>query len=177
MRPIRDAAEQASWDCLMEAHHYLGFRSPFGAALRHVEELSGGEWAVLFGSSHGAVQGRGAGALARLAAGAAVPAAAPDCQRRTVSGFAGLPSSESGVAGSGPVSEVPVFGPGGAAALGGVALGAGRGAGLGRQGSLGADGAEPEAGADRGGGPWRSPWSHWASPCSPRTARPSRDTP
>ena len=43
VRPIRDAAEQASWNCLMEAHHYLGFRSPFGAALRHVEELSGGE--------------------------------------------------------------------------------------------------------------------------------------
>ena len=52
--PIRDAAERASWDCLMEAHHYLGFHSPFGAALRHVAELPGGEWAALLGWSPGA---------------------------------------------------------------------------------------------------------------------------
>ena len=61
------------------------------------------------------VQGRGAGALAGLAAGAAVPAAAPDCQQHAVSGFAGLPGSEPGVAGSGPVGEAPVVGHGGAA--------------------------------------------------------------
>ena len=54
VRPIRDAVERASWDGLMEAHHYLGFRSPFEAALRHVAELPGGEWATLFGWPLGA---------------------------------------------------------------------------------------------------------------------------
>ncbi len=38
----------------MEAHHYLGFRSPFGAALRQVAELPDGEWAALLGWSAGA---------------------------------------------------------------------------------------------------------------------------
>ena len=41
--PIRDALGRASWDCFMEAHHCLGFRSPFGAVLRHVAELLGGD--------------------------------------------------------------------------------------------------------------------------------------
>ena len=54
VRLIRDAAERAAWDGLMEAHHCLGFRSPFGAALRHVAELPGGEWAALLGWSPGA---------------------------------------------------------------------------------------------------------------------------
>ena len=43
VRPIRDAAERASWDGLMEAHHCLGFHSPFGTALRPVAELPGGD--------------------------------------------------------------------------------------------------------------------------------------
>ena len=38
----------------MEAHRYLGFRSPLGAALRHVAELPGGEWAALPSWSPGA---------------------------------------------------------------------------------------------------------------------------
>ena len=37
----------------MEAHHYLGFRSPFGAVLRHVAKLPGREWAALPGWSSG----------------------------------------------------------------------------------------------------------------------------
>ena len=54
VRPIRDIVERASWDGLVEAHHCLGFRSPFGAALRHVAELLGREWAALLGWSPGA---------------------------------------------------------------------------------------------------------------------------
>lgn len=37
----------------METHHYLGFRSPFGTALRHVADLPDGEWAALPGWSPG----------------------------------------------------------------------------------------------------------------------------
>ena len=73
-----------------------------GAAGR---EVSGAARLVAWG-----VPGWGAGALAGLAAGAAVPTAAPDRQQHAVSGFAGLPGSELGVAGSGPVGEVPVVG-------------------------------------------------------------------
>ena len=97
---------------------YLGFRSPFGAALRHVVELPGGVGGAARLVVQG-VQGRGAGALAGLAAGAAVPVAAPDCQQHAVSGFAGLPGSEPGVVGSGAFGAVPVVGHGGAAGASG----------------------------------------------------------
>ena len=40
----------------MEAHHYLGFRSPFGAALRPVAELPDREWTALLGWSPGAFE-------------------------------------------------------------------------------------------------------------------------
>ena len=90
VRPSRDAAERASWDGLMEAHHTTiwGFAAPSG------RRCSAGRRGV---------QGRGAEALAGLAAGAAVPASAPDCRQHAVSGFAGFPGSEPGVACSGPV--------------------------------------------------------------------------
>lgn len=53
VRPVVEASERAAWDGLMEAHHQLGFRSPFGAALRHAAELPDGEWAALLGWSAG----------------------------------------------------------------------------------------------------------------------------
>ena len=56
------------------------------------------------------VQGRGAEALAGLAAGAAVPASAPDCRQHAISGFAGLPGSEPGDAGSGPFGAAKALG-------------------------------------------------------------------
>ena len=114
MRPIWDAAERASWDGPMEAHHYLGFHSPFGMALRHSGGAAGrgvGGAARLVARS---VQGQGAGALAELAAGAAIPAAAPDSQQHAVSGFAGIPGSEPSVACFGSIGAAPVVGHGGA---------------------------------------------------------------
>ena len=113
VRLIWDAAERASWDGLMEAHHYLEFRSPFGASLRHVAELSSGEWAVLVADRPGRSR-TGGGSAGWVAAGAAIPAAAPDSQQHTVSGFAGLPGSELGVACFEPVGAAPVVGHGGA---------------------------------------------------------------
>ena len=53
MRPVAGAVERAAWDHLMEAHHCLGFRSPFGTALRHAAELPEGEGAALLGRSAG----------------------------------------------------------------------------------------------------------------------------
>lgn len=68
----------------MEVHHCLGFRSPYGAALRHVAELPVEEWGVAELALQG-VQGWSAGALAGLVAGAAVLAPAPDRQQHVVS--------------------------------------------------------------------------------------------
>ena len=54
VRPVRGTVDRAAWDGLMEAHHYLGFRDPFGAALRQVAEFPDGGWASLVGWSAGA---------------------------------------------------------------------------------------------------------------------------
>ena len=82
----------------------LGFRSPFGAVVRHVAELPGGEWPALRLVIQGG-QDRGAGALTGLAAGTVVPAATPDRQQHAVSGSSGFLGSEPGVAGSGPAAR------------------------------------------------------------------------
>ena len=42
VRPIRDGAERAEWNRLMDAHHDLGFRCLFGGGLWHVAETLGG---------------------------------------------------------------------------------------------------------------------------------------
>ena len=54
VRPIRDAAERAQWDRLMDQHHYLGFRGMFGASLRHVAETPDSCWLALIGWCAGA---------------------------------------------------------------------------------------------------------------------------
>ncbi len=54
MRPVRDAAEQAEWDRLMDSHHYLGFRGMVGGGLRHVAETPDGVWVALLGWCAGA---------------------------------------------------------------------------------------------------------------------------
>lgn len=54
VRPVRDAAEQAEWDRLMDKHHYLGFRGMVGGGLRHVAETPGGVWVALLGWCAGA---------------------------------------------------------------------------------------------------------------------------
>ena len=46
---VRDGAERAEWDRLMDAHHYLGFRCLFGGGLRHVAETPDGRWVALVG--------------------------------------------------------------------------------------------------------------------------------
>lgn len=54
VRPVRDAAEQAEWDRLMDQHHYLGFRGMVGGGLRHVAETPDGAWVALLGWCAGA---------------------------------------------------------------------------------------------------------------------------
>ena len=59
VRPVRDGAERAEWDRLMDAHHYLGFRCLgfrclFGGGLRHVAEAPDGRWVALLGWVSGA---------------------------------------------------------------------------------------------------------------------------
>ena len=49
VRWVRDGAERAEWDRLMDAHHYLGFRCLFGGGLRHVAETPDGRWVALVG--------------------------------------------------------------------------------------------------------------------------------
>ena len=49
VRPVRDAAEQAEWDRLMDARHYSGFKGLFGGGLRHVAETPDGwRWSAGF---------------------------------------------------------------------------------------------------------------------------------
>ena len=54
VRPVRDGAERARWDRLMDEHHYLGFRCLHGGVLRHVAETPEGRWVALLGWSPGA---------------------------------------------------------------------------------------------------------------------------
>ena len=54
VRPVRDAAEQATWDRLMAQHHYLGFRGMVGGGLRHVAETPDGTWVAMLGWCAGA---------------------------------------------------------------------------------------------------------------------------
>lgn len=54
VRPVRDADEQASWDRLMDKHHYLGFRGMVGGGLRQVAEAPDGTWVALLGWCAGA---------------------------------------------------------------------------------------------------------------------------
>ena len=54
VRPVRDASERATWDRLMDAGHYLGFRGMFGGGLRHVVEGPDGCWLALLGWCAGA---------------------------------------------------------------------------------------------------------------------------
>ncbi len=49
VRPVRDAAERAEWDRLMDDRHYLGFRGMFGDGLRHVAAGPDGRWLALLG--------------------------------------------------------------------------------------------------------------------------------
>ena len=93
---------RASWDCLMEAHHYLGFRNPFGTALRHVGKLPGGEWQHWLGW----LLRRQFWRLHLIAGNV----------RRAVYGSSVLPGSEPSAVGSWPVGAAPVVGHGGATA-------------------------------------------------------------
>ena len=54
VRPVRDGAERAEWDRLMDAHHYLGFRCLFGGGVRHVAQTPDGRWVALLGWVAGA---------------------------------------------------------------------------------------------------------------------------
>ena len=54
VRPVRDGAERAEWDRVMDAGHYLGFRGMFGGGLRHVAEGPDGRWLALLGWCSGA---------------------------------------------------------------------------------------------------------------------------
>ena len=49
VRPVRDAAERAQWDRLMDERHYPGFRGMFGDGLRHVAAGPDGRWLALVG--------------------------------------------------------------------------------------------------------------------------------
>ena len=53
VRLAQDTRERAFWNRLLEVRHYLGFRCPFGAALRHVAGRRDGDWAALLGWSLG----------------------------------------------------------------------------------------------------------------------------
>ena len=54
VRPVRDAAERAEWDRVMNEGHYLGFRGMFGDGVRHVATGPDGEWLALLGWCAGA---------------------------------------------------------------------------------------------------------------------------
>ena len=54
VRPVADAVEQARWDRVMDAGHYLGFRGMFGHGIRHVATGPDGEWLALLGWCAGA---------------------------------------------------------------------------------------------------------------------------
>ena len=54
VRPVRDAAERAEWDRVMDTGHYLGFRGMFGGGLRHVAAGPDGQWLALLGWCSGA---------------------------------------------------------------------------------------------------------------------------
>ena len=82
----------------MDHHHYLGFRGMFGASLRHVAETPDGRWLALIGWCAGRLQGRRAGPLDRLGAGAAIPAFAPDREQHTVPDPATGAGCQSGLA-------------------------------------------------------------------------------
>ena len=56
VRPVRDAAEQAEWDRLMDARHDSGFKGLFGGGLRHVAETPDGRGLALVGWFSGAVK-------------------------------------------------------------------------------------------------------------------------
>jgi len=56
LRPIR-RDEELRWNGLMSKHHYLGFRSLTGEALKYVAEL-GGEWVALLGWGAGVLKCR-----------------------------------------------------------------------------------------------------------------------
>ena len=73
VRPVRDAAERAEWDRVMDTGHYLGFRGMFGGGLRHVAAGPDGQWLALLGLVFGGVQGASQGWVDRLGSGAAVP--------------------------------------------------------------------------------------------------------
>ena len=114
VRPVRDGAERAEWDRLMDAHHYLGFRCLFGGGLRHVAETADGRWVALVGWVPGAF---------KISARDAWIGWAPDQQFRRLhlvannTRFLILPRAERrqpGVAGAGAVVAPPVGGHGGA---------------------------------------------------------------
>ena len=44
VRTVAAGTERAEWDRLMAAHHYLGFRCPFGGGVRHVATAADGRW-------------------------------------------------------------------------------------------------------------------------------------
>ena len=54
VRPVAGPAEQARWDRVMDAGHYLGFRGMFGHGVRHVAAGPDGEWLALLGWCAGA---------------------------------------------------------------------------------------------------------------------------
>ena len=58
VRPVRDAAERAEWDRVMDDGRHLGFRGMFGGGIRHVAAGPDGEWLALLGWCAGAFKAR-----------------------------------------------------------------------------------------------------------------------
>jgi len=97
-KPVRNATERAQWGHLMDQHHYPGFRSMFGASLRHVVETPGGHWLALIRLVCRRLQGRHAGSLDRPGTGATIPALAPDREQHAVPDPATGAGCQSGLA-------------------------------------------------------------------------------
>jgi len=94
VRPVRDPAECAEWDRLMDHHHYLGFGCLIGGGVRYVvQDAAGSPCSAGTGGTEvhtGAVDG--------LDAGAAVPPPAAGRERHTLPRPARRTGSEPGVA-------------------------------------------------------------------------------
>ena len=114
VRPVRDGAERAEWDRLMDAHHSLGL--PIPVRRRPAPRRGDGGRAVGGAGElvRRGVQGQGAGRLDRVGVGAAVPASASGGEQHALPDPAGAERRQPGVAGA--VAAPAVVGHGGACA-------------------------------------------------------------